>query len=83
MTERARGTANTTSRRQFLKQTSIGGRGLAAFARLPQVHASTRNRHGDQIGLIGCGGRGTGAVLDALGVPPKSSIRRPDITRRK
>ncbi len=60
------------SRRQFFKQASLFMAGAAAASRLPMVHASSE---GDgmqiKIGLIGCGGRGTGAVLDALGAATK------------
>ena len=55
-----------TSRRDFLKQTSLG---LAASAAVHvPLAAAFRPEEADiKIGLIGCGGRGTGAVLDALG----------------
>jgi len=57
------------SRRQFLRRSSLALAGAAAAATVPLVHVA----HGAaadveiKIGLIGCGGRGTGAVLDALG----------------
>jgi predicted dehydrogenase len=45
---------------------------VAAFARLPLVHAAPPETDMEvKIGLIGCGGRGTGAVLDALGAATK------------
>jgi len=56
------------SRRQFLKHSSLAVAGAAAAAELPFVlttHAAADAAI--KIGLIGCGGRGTGAVLDALG----------------
>jgi predicted dehydrogenase len=63
---------SNVSRRRFL-QTSAALAGGAAALGLPMmsaVHAA-----GDdfqvKIGLIGCGGRGTGAVLDALGAASK------------
>ncbi|MBI5396721.1 MAG: Gfo/Idh/MocA family oxidoreductase [Verrucomicrobia bacterium] len=54
-----------TSRREFLKQ---GGQlaavsALAGIA-LPHVHAA--ESHTIQVGLVGAGGRGTGAAADAL-----------------
>ncbi len=60
------------SRRGFLQQTSLGlaAASAAAQATLPLVHAGSGSAGKDagiKIGLIGCGGRGTGAVLDALG----------------
>jgi predicted dehydrogenase len=61
-------------RRAFLQQTSLGLLGAAALTQAPLVHAGS----GDgakaseiKIGLIGCGGRGTGAALDALGAATK------------
>ncbi len=56
------------SRRQFLKRSSLALAGAAATAQVPRVHAAgTEADFEVKIGLIGCGGRGTGAVLDALG----------------
>ena len=56
------------SRREFLKNT---GRVAAASALVtgvvPQVHAAADDTI--QVALIGCGGRGTGAVANALAVP--------------
>ena len=61
-------TNKTTSRRTFLKNT---GRVAAASALLggtvPHVHAAENNTI--QVALVGCGGRGTGAALNALSVP--------------
>jgi anaerobic selenocysteine-containing dehydrogenase len=57
----------TASRRQFLKTT---GRAAAATTLLagavPHVHAAQDSTI--QIALIGCGGRGSGAAANALGV---------------
>lgn len=60
-----------SSRRQFLRQSSVAVASLAAV-QIPFVHTA----HGAtetpiKIGLIGCGGRGTGATLDALGAATK------------
>ena len=56
------------SRREFLKNT---GRVAAASALVaggvPKVHAAESNTI--KVALIGCGGRGTGAVANALSVP--------------
>jgi predicted dehydrogenase len=61
-----------SSRRDFLKQATLG---LAGAAALPAVlPASARATPADmevRIGVVGCGGRGTGAVLDALGAATK------------
>jgi predicted dehydrogenase len=53
------------SRRGFIKNVSLGL--AAAAATIPRVHAGRRPEMEVKIGLIGCGGRGTGAVLDAMG----------------
>ncbi len=60
-----------SSRRAFIKKTSLALTGAAAVhvAGRPELFAA-----GDaaiRIGLVGCGGRGTGAVLDALGAATK------------
>jgi predicted dehydrogenase len=58
----------SVSRRQFLKRSSLAVAGTAALTQLPFVissHAAPDDPI--RIGLIGCGGRGTGAVADALG----------------
>jgi predicted dehydrogenase len=61
--QRASGGAPT--RREFLKTTAVAGTALAAnLSLLSNVHAA-----GDDIikvGLIGCGGRGTGAIDNVL-----------------
>ena len=60
--------ANPLSRRQFLRNSSLAAAGAAALAQVPFVitaHAAPDDPI--RIGLIGCGGRGTGAVADALG----------------
>ncbi len=54
---------NDPSRRQFL--TTAGVSALAGIA-LPQVHAAENNTI--QVALVGCGGRGTGAAVNALSV---------------
>ena len=55
--------SNVVPRRQFLK-TSAAGAAAATLASAPFVHA----QGGDvlRVGLIGCGGRGTGAAEQAL-----------------
>ena len=58
----------TVTRRDFLKSSSVVLAGAATAAQLPFVvtsHAAPDDPI--RIGLIGCGGRGTGAVADALG----------------
>src|SRR5437867_3535874 len=61
------------SRRDFLKQTSMTSAGILAASSFPFVRA-THAAPDDpiRIGLVGCGGRGTGATADALGAATKS-----------
>ncbi len=63
-------TKTNFSRRQFLQRSSLALAGAAA-APLPFVHAAGQTDFEIKIGVIGCGGRGTGAVLDALGAATK------------
>jgi predicted dehydrogenase len=56
------------TRRRFLKRSSMALAGAAAAVELPWVHAAEPPADFEiKIGLVGCGGRGTGAVLDAMG----------------
>src|SRR6185369_13092300 len=60
-------TNDTTSRRTFLKDSGrIAGVSTLAGITLPYVHAAENNTI--QLALVGCGGRGTGAVENALGI---------------
>lgn len=63
--------ATDLSRRRFLQRSSLAV-ATAAAVQLPRVHAA-QSTPGAQIkiGLVGCGGRGTGAMLDALGAATK------------
>ncbi len=73
------------SRRHFLKNTSLGIAGAAAAVQMPFIltaHAAPDDPI--KIGLIGCGGRGTGAALDALGaaanvIYPKAGYHTEDV----
>jgi predicted dehydrogenase len=62
----------TFSRRRFLKHSTIATASAAALSDLPWV-LTARAAPDDpiRIGLIGCGGRGTGAAADALGAATK------------
>jgi len=54
-------------RRNFLKQSSLGAAGAvlaASVASVPKVHAAENNTI--NVALVGCGGRGTGALFDAM-----------------
>ena len=59
--------SSPTTRRTFIKQAGAAAAvsALAGIA-LPHVHAAESNTI--QLAIVGCGGRGTGAVADALGV---------------
>jgi predicted dehydrogenase len=66
--------STTSNRRQFLKQSGAVAAGTAALSSLsPAVHAGEDNTI--RLALIGCGGRGTGAVKDALSVPDSGPIK--------
>jgi predicted dehydrogenase len=59
--------ARDTTRRQFLQQSGAAAAGAALLASAaPRVHAAEDNTI--RLALIGCGNRGTGAVVDALSV---------------
>ncbi len=65
------------SRRDLLR---TAGAGALVSTALPRAHASTRGYRvpprGDllRVGLIGCGGRGTGAALNALLADPNTRL---------
>jgi predicted dehydrogenase len=64
--------SSTVSRRQFLRNSSLAVASAAAVSNLPFIFTSHAAPDDPiRIGLIGCGGRGTGAVLDALGAATK------------
>jgi predicted dehydrogenase len=65
----ADGYQHTETRRTFLKQ-SAGVAALGALAVPRAVHADGDGGGVLKLGLIGCGGRGTGAVVDALRADP-------------
>ncbi len=55
------------SRRQFIRRSSaVTAASLVTAAAIPQVHAAEDNTI--RIALVGCGGRGTGAAVNALSV---------------
>jgi predicted dehydrogenase len=55
-----------TTRREFLKTSALVGGALAAPAILPRNLLARANNDTLRVGLIGCGGRGTGAASQAL-----------------
>lgn len=55
----------TTTRRQFLKQSALAGAAVTATLAVPRaVHAQGSGKI--KVGLIGCGGRGKGAAVQAM-----------------
>ena len=60
------------SRRQFLKRSSLAVAGGASAMGMPFVSTARADENFEvKIGLVGCGGRGTGALLDAMGAATK------------
>jgi predicted dehydrogenase len=59
------------SRRNFLQTSAVVGATALGTLRAPHVHAGSSDNFAVKIGLIGCGGRGTGALLDAIGASTK------------
>ncbi len=55
-----------TTRREFLKTSALVGGALAAPALLPGNLGAQASSDTLRIGLIGCGGRGSGAAVNAL-----------------
>ncbi|MBI4875891.1 MAG: Gfo/Idh/MocA family oxidoreductase [Acidobacteria bacterium] len=72
------------SRREFLTNAgrTAGASALAGIA-LPHVHAAENNTI--QIALVGCGGRGTGAAVNALSVQggPTKLVAMADVVPKK
>lgn len=58
--------SNNTSRRDFVKQTSVLAGGLLAMPTLSHANFFSGADDVIKIALIGCGGRGTGAAMQAL-----------------
>jgi myo-inositol 2-dehydrogenase / D-chiro-inositol 1-dehydrogenase len=63
-----------TSRRDFLKASAIVGGALAAPAVLPGGLFAAENTKPLKVGLIGCGGRGSGAANQALRADPNVTL---------
>src|SRR5437899_7760172 len=55
-----------SSRREFLKTSALVGGALAAPAILPGKLFAKENSDTLRVGLVGCGGRGSGAADEAL-----------------
>src|SRR6187402_1678429 len=57
---------STSSRREFVKQSSLLAGGLVALPYLSQAGFNSSVDDTIKIAVIGCGGRGTGAAMQAL-----------------
>jgi len=65
---------NLTTRREFLKSTTRAAAASAlAGVVLPHVHAADNSTI--QLALVGCGGRGTGAIVNALATGNQGPIK--------
>src|SRR6476620_6314543 len=65
----------SASRRDFLKQSSVaavGGPIAVSFGAIPAVHA--QGSETVNVALIGCGGRGSGAALNAMKAAPSNRL---------
>src|SRR3954451_13736399 len=71
MTNSNKYTAREVSRRNFLQTSAIAGAGALAALHAPHVHAAGSDDFVVKIGLIGCGGRGTGGLMDCIGAATK------------
>lgn len=70
----ARSHASSATRREFLQRSSSLVAGSAVLGGLARsVHAGEDNTI--RLALIGCGGRGSGAVRDALSVPDSGPVK--------
>jgi myo-inositol 2-dehydrogenase/D-chiro-inositol 1-dehydrogenase len=71
MTEKIRGSSTSPSRREFLKTSTVAATAGAVatyLGDLPAVHAAGSDTI--RVGVIGCGGRGTGAADNAAEADP-------------
>ena len=66
----------SSTRRNFLKSSSVAAAGAAAFAATSSqafgVHTGTDETL--RVGVVGCGGRGTRAIQDALNADPNTQL---------
>jgi len=62
------------SRRQFLKKSSATAASLTALSAGIQTKAYAAGTGSMKIGLIGCGGRGTGAAVQALNACKRAKL---------
>ena len=61
------------TRREFIKKSGVAGTAaLASFSIVNSVNGANSDRL--RIGVVGCGGRGTGAVRDAITAAPNVEL---------
>ncbi len=65
--------STTATRRDFLETTSLAAVGALAALAIP-AHAHAAGSDLLKIGLVGCGGRGTGAAREALNADPNVKL---------
>ena len=65
---------SSVSRRSFLKSSGLvaAAASIPSFASSPRVHAAENNKI--KIAWIGCGGRGNGAIRQALNADPNTEL---------
>jgi predicted dehydrogenase len=68
------GNSRSTSRRAFLTRSAVLAGASAAGSLLVSRTAHAAGSDAIKIGLIGCGGRGSGAVANALSVNPAAKL---------
>jgi len=59
-------------RREFLQTSAVAGAAAYGLSKIKAVHAAENNTL--KIGLVGCGGRGRGAVREALTADPNTKV---------
>jgi myo-inositol 2-dehydrogenase / D-chiro-inositol 1-dehydrogenase len=62
------------NRRDFLKSSAVAGAGLASFLAPSAAYAFASGSDIIRVGVIGCGGRGTGAARDCVAAGPNVQI---------
>src|SRR5688500_2333065 len=74
MSDQLASSATVPSRREFLKSSSMAalGTSLAGLASVPAVHAQGSDEM--KVALIGCGGRGRQAAINAMRADSKNRL---------
>ena len=72
MSEETKPSVEPSSRRDFLKTSAVAGASAAVLA--STNYAWAQGSDSVKVGLVGCGGRGTGAATDALQAGPELNL---------